>query len=159
MRLYLTLIIAVGLVGLLFYYLFTKERPRILRGLRRFGLMSLVTLILLWLVLEGQGLFVFGILMALSPLLFRNKLSFASIKIPEIKRPQWKAYTPPPPRRPLSPREEAFKTLGLRVGAGENSIRKAHRKLMMDNHPDRGGNPHQAARINQARDILLKKNS
>jgi hypothetical protein len=52
-------------------------------------------------------------------------------------------------------KEEAYKVLGLETGASTADVRKAHRRLMQRLHPDIGGSPFLAARINEAKDILL----
>lgn len=60
-----------------------------------------------------------------------------------------------PPRTGRMTKEEAYQILGLETGAPAADIRKAHRRLMQRLHPDLGGSSFLAARINEARDILL----
>jgi hypothetical protein len=55
---------------------------------------------------------------------------------------------------PMS-RQEALAVLGLAEGASEEEIRAAHRRLMRAAHPDGGGSDWLAARVNEARDVLL----
>jgi hypothetical protein len=52
-------------------------------------------------------------------------------------------------------RAEALAVLGLPEGATPAEVRAAHRRLMQAAHPDRGGSDWLAARLNEARDVLL----
>ena len=54
-------------------------------------------------------------------------------------------------------RREALEVLGLAEGAGAADIIRAHRTLMKKFHPDHGGSTTLAARVNQAKDVLMQR--
>lgn len=55
----------------------------------------------------------------------------------------------------MSKREAAL-ILGVRESATAERIKDAHRRILLLNHPDRGGSALIAAKINEAKDLLLK---
>ena len=52
-------------------------------------------------------------------------------------------------------KKEAADILGLDENADKKTILKAHKRLIQRLHPDRGGSDYLAAKINEARDVLL----
>jgi len=59
------------------------------------------------------------------------------------------------PRTGAMTKEEAYKVLGLEAGAAAADVRKAHRRLMQRLNPDVERTSFLAARINEAKDVLL----
>ncbi|MDZ7825741.1 MAG: molecular chaperone DnaJ [Gammaproteobacteria bacterium] len=53
------------------------------------------------------------------------------------------------------PRSEALAVLGLEDDPDRDTIIRAHRRLMQQFHPDRGGSDYLAAQLNRAKDRLL----
>jgi DnaJ family protein C protein 19 len=54
-------------------------------------------------------------------------------------------------------RREASQILGVRESAPDEKIKEAHRRIMIANHPDAGGSSFIAAKVNEAKDILMGK--
>lgn len=109
------------------------------------------------LFLTGRGAIAIGALMLLGPLLW----SWMGLSAPR-SNPSSRSGTPGGKSAPRHPsggggmnRTQALDVLGLSAGASQKDIQAAYIRLMRAAHPDQGGSDWLAARINQARDILL----
>ena len=67
----------------------------------------------------------------------------------------WRYLKPAPKRVKANATQRARQVLGVGAGADEGEIRSAHRRLLADVHPDRGGSAERSIEINAARDLLL----
>ena len=52
-------------------------------------------------------------------------------------------------------RREAALILGIRESSPKAKVKEAHRRVLLLNHPDRGGSTHIATKINEAKEMLL----
>ena len=109
----------------------------------------------LLLILSGRGGVAVGALTLFGPLLWQK---LRTSRGPRVGTSGTGSGAGPsgagPSTGPMS-RREAYEVLGLHPGASVVDIREAHRRLMRGAHPDVGGSDWLAARVNQARDVLL----
>jgi len=57
---------------------------------------------------------------------------------------------------PKMTKREAGLILGVSPSASKLKIKEAHKRIMLLDHPDRGGSPYMAAKINEAKDYMDK---
>lgn len=67
-----------------------------------------------------------------------------------------KAYYKGGFEKTMNRREAALILETSERGITKDMIRKKHRQLMLLNHPDRGGSPYLATKINEAKELLEK---
>lgn len=53
--------------------------------------------------------------------------------------------------------DEAYEVLGLQKGATRDDVMRSHRSLIKKLHPDHGGSTDLAARVNEAKDVLMRR--
>jgi len=63
--------------------------------------------------------------------------------------------SPPQRGKQTMSQDDAMDVLGLKTGYSKDDVKQAHRRMMLKNHPDRGGSDYLAAQINTAKDVLL----
>lgn len=61
------------------------------------------------------------------------------------------------PRPGVMSEDEAYEVLGLHKGASRDDVVRSHRSLMKKLHPDHGGSTDLAAKVNEAKDVLMRR--
>ena len=106
----------------------------------------------LLLILTGRGGFALFAITLLGPLFWDR---WGARFFGQNRPPPGGSREAPRARPGTLSREEAYQILGLKPGATKADIKAAHRRLMATAHPDHGGSDWIAARLNQARDVLM----
>jgi hypothetical protein len=135
----------------------TRQPPGKVKSVLIAAAMLTVAAVGLALVLSGRLAGLIALIAGLSPWLSRATRVHQIWRMLRGLGSGGAAAPPPPPPQGESAmtRAQAFEVLGLPPQAGPDEIRAAHLRLMQTNHPDRGGSTWIAARLNQARDLLL----
>lgn len=146
-----TLVIAVAAAGWLLFRLAGNDAGN--RDQRNMTVLKIVVLLALTAALAVAKLW---------PLALMVLVGAGGVMAIEAWRASHKGFdeidvkTAAPPAKRMS-EEEALSVLGLQDGAGADEIRAAHRKLISQLHPDKGGTDYLASKINEARDYLLRR--
>lgn len=156
LRLLIALIVIIGLWAAMAHIrrLPPAERKRLYWRLGLWG----GGLGLILMVATGRAHWLFAVLGALLPLA-KTAIALGLQFFPLWKQRQQQAGPASPPSGPMDVRE-AMDTLGLKGDEQtltRDDIIGAHRKLMQKLHPDRGGNDYLAAKVNEAKELLLKR--
>lgn len=112
--------------------------------------MAIAALIILALIITGR--------FALIPLLFLIAplaLRISRLTIAGAGDQHKDTASAPRQSKSTMTRAEALEVMGLSEGASRQDIKDAYKKLMAQIHPDRGGTDWMAAKLNEARRILL----
>lgn len=126
----------------------------------RYGFIGLIVVLVL-LAATGRMHWLGAVIAAMIPLA-KYLMTIAMRVLPFLQQLQRQKgaqteqqHPPPSSSNSTMSRKEALDILGLQEGTNKNEIVDAHRRLIQKLHPDRGGNDYLAARVNQAKSVLL----
>jgi len=143
------LLLAIGLIVGLYalYRFFLNANVRQIKAFFLSALLIVLCVALFYMAVTGRLAAALGLMVAAAP-----------VMLGIFK--EWKHYKQeqqPSGDVAVNTREEALDILGLEDSADEKEIKAAYKKLMQKVHPDHEGSEWMAAKLNQAKDLLLKK--
>lgn len=151
MLLYLLPALATGLLlYFLFRWLVEAEPKQVKRLLMVLGAVALIALVA---VFSKYGAAIAAAVLTLTVVVRRVMALVSAYHFFKKINP----HAPKPPRETPMDVKEACDILGVSTAATEEEIKAAYHRLMQRNHPDQGGSDYFAKKLNQARDVLLKK--
>ncbi len=149
----ISFIAVVILILLILSWVRSKPKEHRRRAWLQAGLITLA-LVMLFLAITGRMHWLGALIAGLLPFV-KSAFPWLLRLIPFLKTRRQQKQNSPKPSGNLS-KEEAYDILGLKKGASKDEILTAHKRLMQKAHPDRGGSDWLAARINSAKETLLK---
>jgi hypothetical protein len=157
------ILIIAGIIGLLLFLRWIRKQPK---NKQIQGILALAAIVLIGLAVTGRLHPLFAIIGAAAASfqkfvgllrfvpLFKNLFTNTPLDNSDAN-----GQTKSASQDTKMTKEEAYRVLGVDDNATEDEIIEAHRKLIQKMHPDRGGNDYLAAKINQAKDYLLKNSA
>jgi len=146
-------IIFLGGFLLLIRWLGTAEPSRIARTMK-WGLVALFALAAVGAVLTGRAAFAVPLLIAGATAMLTKLGSRAEERLSGGQGSRQHEGGRSSRQGQMS-RSEALDVLGLKDGATDTEVQAAHRRLIRKLHPDQGGSDYLAAKLNEAKDVLL----
>lgn len=136
----------IGLYGL--YRFFLTANARQVMALFTVGGFLAVCIALFFLAVTGRLPAAIGLVAGVAPFVLAWRQA-------RLKHKEKKSTATGSGEKPMT-RKDALDILGLKEDASAEDIKTAYKKLMKKVHPDQEGSEWMAAKLNQAKDILLK---
>jgi hypothetical protein len=143
------ILLAIGcLIGLVALYRFMLNASvGQIKALFLTSLLITLVVALFYMAVTGRLAAALALMVAITPILFSLYKQWRGIS----------AEVPLSESTEIKSRADALAVLGLKDDADDEAIQKAYKALMQKIHPDHEGSEWMAAKLNEARDLLLKK--
>ena len=143
---YIILVIGLLIGGFALYRLFLNANVQQIKDLFLVAVITAICIALFYLAVTGRLPAALALIVALYP---------PTVALWKMKKEN-KTGENNPTSEPMTC-AEALDILGLKEGASTEDIQAAYKKLMQKIHPDNEGSDWMAAKLNNARDLLLDK--